>query len=278
MLVASIYVCFAFLSAISVQPACACESEANSTRELTRTPETNATLEITEAPFPEKLRNPCSLNNPSSLQSGSLSQEEIPSSKRNAVVSRLKLQTLKSKNSSEYIKTIIHEDCSNHEMPSVFDIPSANEISNKHSYEVLRLFYPSLLHHTARIYFILEQLRSYSSDSTCHNEGLSTSAKSLASDMRQLICDLRVSTLVLEQKSDKKDPFNDATDLILNEQFEDQPICSKRLLRDCQTIRSTETLLEQLSNYLQNNVIIDASESLIVSRSGLLNGHCSIIV
>lgn len=121
--------------------------------------------------------------------------------------------------------------------------------------DVLRLFYTSLLNHTAHVYFISEQIERHSQDETCNSPGFSNNAKSLASEMRGLMCALRLCTLTLEKESDEDDSFKDSTDQILNEELTDQPLCSRRSVRDCQTVGSTVTLLRELSSYLQNTVL-----------------------
>lgn len=83
--------------------------------------------------------------------------------------------------------------------------------------------------------------------------------------MRELMCVLRLSTLTLQQPNDDTDFFEDPTEQILNEELTDQPLCSRRSVRDCQTISSTVTLLSELSRYLQNAVLISDEDTLTES-------------
>lgn len=125
---------------------------------------------------------------------------------------------------------------------------------NSRPLEVLRSFYTSLLNHTAHVFFISEQIQVYS-DSNCPEPGLYNNAKSLGSEMQSFMCSLLYTTRTLQCDSDEDDTFDVSTEQILNEEFSDHSVCSRREFRDCQTIRSTVDLLRELNNYLQNTVL-----------------------
>ncbi|XP_035216075.1 uncharacterized protein LOC118189565 isoform X2 [Stegodyphus dumicola] len=217
---------------------------------------TEGTLRVSELPFSEKLQNPCALVDATRLQGSTLARESEQDrlATRRTVVKELKAKAILLRGSAETIlRTNVLQDCSSLELPSVAIIPTADEISSSETKEVLLAFYTSLLNHTAHVYFMSDQMQQHSSDETCNSADLATSAKSLASHMRELMCVLRLCTLALQDEPDEDDDFHfeESTSQILNEQLIDQPLCSRRSVRDCQTVGSTVTLLREFSSYLQ---------------------------
>ncbi|GFU41699.1 uncharacterized protein NPIL_665091 [Nephila pilipes] len=221
---------------------------------------TDVTIQVKELSFSEMLLNPCALDNASQLHLN-LSEAERESTRR-TLIRELKGKVLLLNDSAGTIlKTNVIHDCSTLKLPLVAIVPTAEGISNNPPSDVLRMFYTSLLNHTAHVYFLSEQLERYAGE-TCNSEGLPESARTLAQNLRQLMCVLRLSILTLKDQTDKEDDsyFMDSTSQILNELVMDQPMCSRRSVRDCQTIYSTVTLLTEMTSYLQSNSYFNDEE------------------
>ncbi|XP_015914695.1 uncharacterized protein [Parasteatoda tepidariorum] len=214
-------------------------------------------LRVAEYSFAEKLQNPCALIETSRLQFPE-SEQERRSTKR-TVVKELKAKAILLKETAQTIlRTNVLPDCSTLELPLVALVPSAESILNTDPIEVLRMFYTSLLNHTAHVYFICEQLQKHPSDESCNTADLLVSAKSLSAHMRELMCILRFSLIAIPEEVDEENDsyLSDSTSQILNEMLMDQPLCSRRSVRDCQTMTSTVKLLTELTTYLQGTELL----------------------
>ncbi|XP_054714567.1 uncharacterized protein LOC129224175 [Uloborus diversus] len=220
---------------------------------------------VEEMEFSEKLRNPCSLVDASQLDTSSITtgSEQQQRDQRQMILDELKAKAVLLKDTAGTIlRRNVLQDCNTLELPTVAVIPSEEDLNNKEPVEILPLFYTSLLNHTAHMYFISDSLQQHASDGSCNNPELVTSAKSLATNMRALMCLLRFFSAVLEateSAAPTTDLYAESTQQILDEELVDQPVCSLRLVRDCQTVGSSETLLRRLSDYLERKGVLQVS-------------------
>ncbi|GIX93460.1 hypothetical protein CDAR_408911 [Caerostris darwini] len=219
-------------------------------------------MRVKELSFAEKLQNPCALADATRLQRESLSAEERLSM-RKTMIKELKAKViLLNESAATILRTNVIHDCSSLKLPLVAIVPIAEDLLNRDPVDVFRMYYTSVLNHTAHVYFIPEQHEKYAAEA-CSSDGLPLSAKTLGSNMRELLCILRLCIMSMKSQDDDDDSnsyFTDSISQILNELLMDQPLCSRRSVRDCQTVYSTVTLMTEMATYLQSKVIIDDEE------------------
>lgn len=204
------------------------------------------TFKVSDLEFKDKLENPCAfLESNYSFAAGEDLQIVLSDlSYRNSLVQQA---------AQELLNTSVLKDCTTLEMPSVAVIPTLNDVKDIGTVEALREFYTSLINHTAHTYFLLEQLDRHSSDADCastKNFDFAKKARTLASHMRQLMCSIRVGSGALGSSSG----FDGSTTQILEEELVNQPLCSRRTVRDCQTAISTNSLVETFSAYIRSKM------------------------
>ncbi|GFY42132.1 uncharacterized protein TNIN_781 [Trichonephila inaurata madagascariensis] len=136
---------------------------------------TDAPIQVKELSFSEMLLNPCALNNASQLHVN-LSEKERETTRR-AMVKELKGKVLLLNESARTIlEQNVIDDCSTLQLPLYGIVPTAEGLSNSTPAEVLRMFYTSLLNHTAHVYFLSAQLERYAGE-MCNSEGLPENAR-----------------------------------------------------------------------------------------------------
>ncbi|GBO00764.1 hypothetical protein AVEN_44286-1 [Araneus ventricosus] len=124
------------------------------------------------------------------------------------------------------------------------------ELANSDLEEMNRIVHVSMLNVTAHICFTVQQLEKYIGD-TCRRDHdvLLEKAKDLTNKMRELLCIHRMYMVTLNEDGDDDSMFSDSFSQVLNQPLMDQPICSRRLLRDCQTMNRAVMLLNEIAKF-----------------------------
>lgn len=118
---------------------------------------------------------------------------------------------------------------------------------NNTTVEVVRLFYTSLVNHTAYVFFISEQIHKYSR--RCSWDIALNRARSLASKLQVLMCSFRNSAIALPGGTN--DLLKDAHKQIFNEELTDISICSREIFNVCLTLQNSLKILTELLSYLR---------------------------
>ncbi|GIY74170.1 hypothetical protein CEXT_190821 [Caerostris extrusa] len=213
-------------------------------------------MRVKELSFAEKLQNPCALADATRLQRESLSAEERLSM-RKTMIKELKAKViLLNESAATILRTNVIHDCSSLKLPLVAIVPIAEDLLNRDPVDVFRMYYTSVLNHTAHVYFIPEQHEKYA-DEACSSDGLPLSAKTLGSNMRELLCILRLCIMSMKSQDDDDDSnsyFTDSISQILNELLMDQPFVLQEI---CQ----------RLSDCLQHSDFDDRNGNVLTKQS-----------
>ncbi|KAF8773749.1 uncharacterized protein LOC129985279 [Argiope bruennichi] len=208
------------------------------------------TVRVKETSFAEKLQNPCALADASRLQRESLSPEERLNTK-GMLIKELKARVmLLNESATTILRTNVLHDCSSLKLPPVTEVPNMEELATGNVEEMNRIVHISMLNLTAHICFTVTQLEKYIGE-TCNSDGLLASAKTLATNMRELLCIHRLYMLTLKEGSDSGDEseFSELYSQVLNEPLMDQPLCSRRSVRDCQTMTNAVMMLNEMAKF-----------------------------
>lgn len=114
--------------------------------------------------------------------------------------------------------------------------------------EVVRLFYTSLVNHTAYVFFISEQIEEYSTP--CLWDTTLNDAVYLADRMRKLMCLFRNFAIGLPTSTN--DSLKDAHKQIFNKELPLAEIssCSRKISYACSVLRSSLRIITELGSYL----------------------------
>lgn len=112
--------------------------------------------------------------------------------------------------------------------------------------EVVRLFYTSLVNHTAYVFFISEQIEEYST--RCLWDSTLNGAEDLAYRMQKLMCYFRNFAIGLPTSTN--DSLKDAHKQIFNKELTDTSSCSRKILYACRVLQNSLRIITELGSYL----------------------------
>jgi hypothetical protein len=133
--------------------------------------------------------------------------------------------------------------------------------------ESLRSLYISLTNQTAHVFFIWNQQKDYMShncsshsalnvvtsqqNSRNHSKLLAQHYWTIGVNLRDLMClfDHALSAFNIDLKA------REATDKVLSHTVTDPSICSRKAVLDCQIMKSSIVLLENMSDYLRDQTV-----------------------
>lgn len=115
--------------------------------------------------------------------------------------------------------------------------------------QALSSLYEFLVSHAAYAYFVSQQAEKYANSScaTSMTATLVENSKTLAAQLRDLLCTIKITSSVHGGNLH----FAASEEKLAALQLCDETICSRRLLRDCQLLASVANLLRSMQRYLQ---------------------------
>lgn len=131
----------------------------------------------------------------------------------------------------------------------------------------MRFLYKSLTNQTAHVFFIWYKQQSYVSHNCSshrplnvplsqlnaknHSKLLAHHYWTIAVNLRDLMClfDHALTAFNIDLKT------REATDNVLSHRLTDTPICSRKAVLDCQILKSSIVLLENMSDYLRDQTV-----------------------
>ncbi|CAL1268094.1 unnamed protein product [Larinioides sclopetarius] len=208
------------------------------------------TVRVKETSFAEMLMNPCGIASGSRFQAQSISTTNRLREKKRLIKELDTKTKLLNASATSIYTTNVFDDCSTLPIPEVTPVPNMEELARSDLEEMNRVVHVSMLNVTAHVCFTVSQLEKYIGE-TCRRDHdvLLEKAKDLANKMRELLCIHRMYMVTLNEDGDDDSLFSDSYSQVLDEPLMDQPMCSRRLLRDCQTMNRAVMLLNEISKF-----------------------------